>query len=98
MRPAFVLVACALACADAMATKGAHTNALQASHEDALQHAVNSTVETTHADTAARDPTDKEVVLATVKRLCFHCIRGCLHGRAACEQCVRGCVPLSIAT
>ena len=64
--------------------------ALQASH------GVNSTVESSHG--AGRDPTDKEVVLATVKRMCFHCIRGCLHGRAACEQCVRGCVPLSIAT
>ena len=44
-----------------------------------------------------RDPTDEAVVTATVRRLCFHCIRACLHGRDACEHCVRGCVPLSIA-
>ena len=53
------------------------------------QTAIQSTVQ--------RDPTDEAVVTSTVRRLCFHCIRSCLHGRDACEHCVRGCVPLSIA-
>ena len=51
-----------------------------------------------HAAADSRDPTSKDVIKATVKRLCFHCIRGCLHGRDACEHCIRSCVPLSIAT
>ena len=43
-----------------------------------------------------RDPTDDDVQAQTIKRLCFHCIRGCLRGRDACQKCIQGCVPGSM--
>ena len=46
--------------------------------------------------TLGRDPMDDDEQAATIKRLCFHCIRGCLRGKDACEKCIHGCIPASM--